>query len=103
MPQKIKVCGIQIPPGSPLDNIIPKAPQIWDHEGCGSTRHIVRLADGRLYDLGNAGSTKHLCHIGDTFLHHQPDRLEIITVPENVPEDKRHVWQSDWNGSCTQG
>lgn len=98
MPQKIKVCGIPIPVGNPLNAIIPRTPGIWDHEGCGSTRHMARMEDGTLYDLGNAGSTKHLCHIGTTYDHHPIDRLEITAVPDDIPTDKRHEWQSDWNG-----
>ncbi|MFA6391545.1 MAG: hypothetical protein WCW66_02155 [Patescibacteria group bacterium] len=104
---KIKVCGILIKPGSPLNAIVPRNPGVWDHEGCGSTRHMVRLLDGRLFDLGCAGSTKHLCHIiadgHDTFLHHPVEQLEIITPPDDIPEDKRHEWQRDWNGKSTRG
>ena len=58
MPQKkIKVRGVLIAQGSILDKRIPTDPGIWDHdETCGSaTRHMVRLSDGRLFDLGNAG------------------------------------------------
>ncbi|MFA6272201.1 MAG: hypothetical protein WC693_03770 [Patescibacteria group bacterium] len=89
---KIKVCGILIASGSPLDKTVPKAPGIWDYEGCGSARHMARLADGTLFDLGNAGSTKHLCHVGETFEHHPVDQLEIITPPDDIPVARHHAW-----------
>ncbi|MFA6525205.1 MAG: hypothetical protein WCT33_02935 [Patescibacteria group bacterium] len=100
MPQTkhIEIAGIPIVPGGLLDKIVPRDPGIWDEDGCcgGSERHIARLPDGTLFDLGNAGATKHLCHIfadgRDTFQHHPVDQLEIVTPPEDVPVARHHAW-----------
>jgi hypothetical protein len=99
----IEIRGVPVTPGSPLDKRTPSAPGIWDDDhGCGgSTRHMARLANGTLFDLGNAGSTKHLCHIfdgeTDTFDNHPVDHLDITTPPNDLPREEHHSWMEEGN------